>query len=108
MTIKPVSQSYLTNLWNRDIFNTEPKSKEMQLDKLGQYFSLGVLLIAMLAASYWVFQNRMDLMWNSLTTILIVACPCALLLASSYTNGNVLRILAENKLYIRHADVLEK
>jgi Cu+-exporting ATPase len=46
-------------------------------------------------------------MWNALTTILIVACPCALLLSSTFTNGNILRILSKNKFYLRHPDVIE-
>jgi len=46
-------------------------------------------------------------MWNTITTVLIVACPCALLLASTFTNGNAVRILTRNKFYIRHPDVIE-
>jgi Cu+-exporting ATPase len=45
-------------------------------------------------------------MWNALTTVLIVACPCALLLASNYANGNVLKIFGKNSFYIRDASVL--
>jgi Cu+-exporting ATPase len=46
-------------------------------------------------------------MWNALTTILIIACPCALLLAANFTTGNILRILSINKFYLKNARVLE-
>lgn len=104
---KPVSQSYLTSLWNREAFQKEKQRDQSELDKLGQYFSLVVVLLAFAAGAYWLGQNRTDLMWNALTTILIVACPCALLLAANYTNGYSLAILAKNKFYLRHADVLD-
>ncbi|MCH5688573.1 HAD family hydrolase [Niabella sp. W65] len=45
-------------------------------------------------------------MWNALTTTLIVACPCALLLASTFTNGNVMRILARSGIFLRNSDVI--
>ncbi len=40
--------------------------------------------------------------------MLIVACPCALLLATTYTNGNLLRIFSNNGLYLRDATVIEQ
>ncbi len=104
---KPVSQSYLTSLWNKDSFRKEVNLKKKKIDYISQYFSLTVLLVAFVSGVYWYHQQRPDLMWNALTTILIVACPCALLLASSYTNAQVLKILSRNKFYVRHSDILE-
>ncbi|MBK8956753.1 MAG: heavy metal translocating P-type ATPase metal-binding domain-containing protein [Saprospiraceae bacterium] len=104
--IKPVEQSYLTSLWNRSY--ADKNDQEHEIDRIGKYFTMVVLMLAGIASWYWYQQERPDLMWNAMTTILIVACPCALLLASNYTHGNVLKILAKNKLYLRHADVLEQ
>jgi Cu+-exporting ATPase len=47
-------------------------------------------------------------MMDAVTTILIVACPCILLLAATFTNGNVLSILGKNGLYLKNAFVIEK
>ena len=104
---RPVSQSYLTSLWNRDVFQKDKQNKVRDIDVLSQYFSIFVLLLAVGAAGYWWVKDQPVLMWNALTTILIVACPCALLLAANFTNGHTLKILARNKFFIRHADVLE-
>ncbi len=39
--------------------------------------------------------------------MLIIACPCALLLSSSFTNGNILRILSRHRFYLRNAQAIE-
>ncbi len=106
IVVKEVSQSYLTNLWNQDVFKSEKQSKSV-IHSLSQYFTAIVLLIGISAAAYWFSKGEHLLMWNALTTILIVACPCALLLSSTFTNGNILRILSKNKFYLRHPDVIE-
>jgi Cu+-exporting ATPase len=45
--------------------------------------------------------------WNVVTAVLIVACPCALLLSNTFTNGNILRIFGRNRFYLRNAQVIE-
>jgi Cu+-exporting ATPase len=46
--------------------------------------------------------------WNTVTAVLIVACPCALLLSATFTNGNMIRILNKYQLYIKNAFVIEQ
>lgn len=106
IVVKEVSQSYLTNLWNQDVFKSEKQSKSV-IHSLSQYFTAIVLWVGISAAAYWFSKGEHLLMWNALTTIFIVACPCALLLSSTFTNGNILRILSKNKFYLRHPDVIE-
>jgi len=107
LTIKEVAQSYLTALWDK----SAPGKKEMPekdlVNVLNRYFSGIVLLLAVGGAAYWSFYDTYR-SWNVLTTVLIVACPCALLLSSSFTNANIMRILARNKLYLRNAATIEK
>lgn len=109
VVVKEVSQSYLTNLWNKDIFSNENETEKQYsfIHALSKYFTFIVLGIATLAAVYWFSLNQYDRMWNTLTTVLIVACPCALLLSATFTNGNILRILSKNKFYLRHPSVIE-
>ena len=105
IVIKKVSQSYLTNLWNKDVFKEEKKEAGF-LHSLSNYFTIIVFIISAVAAIYWLSKGDVTTMWNALTTILIIACPCALLLSSTFTNGNVLRILSKNKFYLRHPNVI--
>lgn len=103
LTIKEVAQSYLTSLWNRE---EHKKPQQSFIHLPGQYFSWAVLMIAAATAIYWGIYDQTKI-WPAVTSILIVACPCALLLAGSFTNGHILRILSRHKLYLRNAQAIE-
>lgn len=102
---KQVSQSYLTQLWNKENKNTE--EEKTYVDHINKYFTIAVLAIAFTSAAYWLYANP-SLALNAFTAVLIVACPCGLLLTSTFANGNILRILGKNKLYLKNASVIEK
>ena len=104
LVMKEVSQSYLTKLWNKDA--EESPQRKSFVHALGKYFTLIVFMISFGAAAYWFFHEPAKA-WNVLTTVLIVACPCALLLSNSFTNGNILRIFSRNKLFLRNAQAIE-
>jgi len=107
LVIKEVAQSYLTQLWAREEFTKGPAEKSVSFVHLvSRWFTWMVLLIAVTAALYWLFTDSRYI-WNAVTAVLIVACPCALLLSHTFTNGNILRILSRNKLYLRSAQVIE-
>ncbi len=106
LVIKEVAQSYLTSLWNRDDLREEQRPKASFIHLLGQYFSWVVLTIAAITALYWGIYDSSKI-WPSVTAILIIACPCALLLAASFTNGHILRILSRHRLYLRNAQAIE-
>jgi Cu+-exporting ATPase len=107
IVLKEVSQSYLTNLWNKDTFINPESTKEKWVDVLSKYFTYLVFVLAAIAAFYWNMMGESVRMWNAITTVLIVACPCALLLAANYTQGHILRILSKNKLYLKNAEVID-
>lgn len=104
--LKEVSQSYLTSLWNHEAFRKTEAKKATEFDNIAKYFTYVVLFIATVALVYWFTRGNPTLGWNALTTILIVACPCALLLTSNFTNGNILRILGLNRFYLRSSEVI--
>ncbi len=107
LVVKEVSQSYLTNLWNKENTNKIEGTQSSFIDVLSKYFTYIILTIGAIAGAYWLWKGQTHLMWNALTTILIVACPCALLLSASFTRGNILRILSLNKFYLKNANVIE-
>ncbi len=106
-TVKEVSQSYLTQLWNNRAFH---KNYESRLDTLvnivSKYFTFIILSIAAIAAVYW-WPNK-NLSFNAFTAVLIIACPCALALSTPFTLGNTLRIFGRNKFYLKNTGVVEK
>jgi Cu+-exporting ATPase len=106
VVMKEVAQGYLTNLWNNSVFK-KPKERYSFIHVLSRHFTLVVMLLGLASALYWASQGTTTTAWNALTTILIVACPCALLLSATFTNGNVIRGLSGHGLYLRHPDVIE-
>ncbi len=107
LVIKEVSQSYLTKLWNKEELKKDKKDNERSFVHLvSKYFTIILFSIAAVASVYWAF-NDAGKIWNVLTAVLIVACPCALLLSNTFTNGNILRRLSRNNLYLRNAQTIE-
>lgn len=106
--VKEVSQSYLTQLWNNDSFKKDEEEKQKSfIHKLSRYFTLVLFSIAVISACYWYFTDPSKI-WSAVTAVLIVACPCALLLSATFTNGNMLRVLQKYGFYAKNANVLER
>lgn len=107
LTIKEVAQSYLTSLWNREELRTPREEHPSFIHLLSRYFTWVVLAIAIITATYW-WAHDPSRIWPAVTAVLIIACPCALLLASTFTNGHILRILSRHHLYLRNAAAIER
>lgn len=103
---KPVSQSYLTSLWNNDAFNKSQNHTKL-VDQVSQYFTIAIISISIIAAIFWQL-NDPSKTWLVFCSVLIVACPCALALSTPFTTGSILRVLGRNKVYLKNADVVEK
>jgi P-type Cu+ transporter len=103
---KEVSQSYLTQLWNNDAY----ANKEVQLsliDKVSRYFTVLVLAISIGAAIYWQLNDPTQT-WLVFTSVLIIACPCALALSTPFTLGSIMRVFGRNHFYLKNAEVIEQ
>ena len=100
--IKEVSQSYLTQLWNNDTFNKKTESEFTNFSNtISKYFTIVILLIAFVAAAFWLSVSSFTAI-NVFTSVLIVACPCALALSTPFTLGNTMRIFGRNKFYLKN------
>lgn len=106
-TVKAVSQSYLTSLWNQPTFR---KEKGPGLDTLtnrySRWFAKTVLAIAAGAAMFWWFREPARAL-VSFVSVLIVACPCALALAAPFTLGTAQRVLGRRKVFLKNPAVIE-
>ncbi|MBO9201905.1 MULTISPECIES: heavy metal translocating P-type ATPase [Niastella] len=107
LVVKEVAQSYLAKLWSDNDLKKREEKNGSFVQLLSRWFTFIVFGIATIAAVYWsVFDSSK--VWNAITAVLIVACPCALLLSNTFTNGVILRILGRNKFYLRNAQVIEE
>jgi Cu+-exporting ATPase len=105
--LKTVSQSYLTKLWNKEVFQERETQQYTFVQTISKYFTLVLFAITAAAFFYWLPQDFSRAI-NALTTTLIIACPCALLLAATFTHGNSIRQLGKKAFYLKNASILEK
>lgn len=102
------SQSHLTSLWNNEAFRKQEESSYQKIiDRAARRFTWVVMVIAALTGIYWYVYHPAEV-WLVLTSVLMVACPCALALAAPFTYGNMLRVFGRYGLYLKNADVIER
>jgi Cu+-exporting ATPase len=104
--VTPVSQSYITQLWNNDIFHNKKNKEQSFIHPWSRYFTYALFTIALLSAIYW-WVNDPAKIWPAVTAVLIVACPCSLLLSATFTYGNMLSLFGKKKLYLKNSSVIE-
>lgn len=105
---KEVEQSYLTQLWNQDNKKADdgtPISGIM--DKVSQYFTIVIITVALSAAIYWNFADASKALF-AFTSVLIIACPCALALTIPFTFGTTMRQFGRKGFYLKNTAVIEK
>lgn len=104
---KEVSQSYLTQLWNQD-FNRKGGHYQLGnlIDKVSQYFTIAIISIASFTFVYWMIYDQ-SIAILAFTSVLIIACPCALALTLPFTYGSLLRVFGRRGFYLRSPEVIE-
>lgn len=105
--IKSVDNSELIQMWNRENNNKTDTSYQSLVDRVSKYFTLAIIMISLIAGVFWTF-NDPGKIWNTVTAILIVACPCALALALPFSYGHGIRVLGRHGLYLKNSTVIEK
>lgn len=105
--IKNVDQSYLTQLWNKEAFKKHETGLDTLTNNISKYFTFIILGIALVSGIYWSFID-LEKMFQVVSAILIIACPCALALSAPFTFGHIMRILGRNKFYVKDTLTIEK
>ena len=106
--IKKTSQSYLTGLWNNEIFNkTTDYNFTTFSNIISKYFTLVLLAVSSIIFLLWL-PSGIGKSLQVLTSVLIVACPCALAMSAPFTLGNALRIFGRSRFYIKNNQSVER
>jgi P-type Cu+ transporter len=108
-TIKPVSQSYLTSLWNHEAFRKERGDNLNTLtNRYSRRFTAVVIAVACAAGLFWAVSGHPTRGLKAFASVLIVACPCALALAAPFGLGTAQRLLGKTQVFLKNVLVLER
>ena len=104
---KEVAQSKLTELWNEKSIGKEKQNNwESLIDIISRYFTMVILALALCTGIVWWFINP-SMAVLVVTSILIVACPCALAMTLPFSFGGAMRVFGRNGLYVKRSSVVE-
>lgn len=102
-----VKQSYLTQLWNEQSFQHDEKGRPSRIARvMGTWFTWIILSIGLSTLAYWLVVEPGTAI-HAFSSVLIIACPCALAMAVPFLMGNGVRILGLNGAYVRGPQVIE-
>ncbi len=104
---REVQQSYLTQLWNQ-IENPYMASNKLNtvVNRVSRYFTVIVVLIAIGSSVFWLLYKP-EIALFSFTSVLIIACPCALALTVPFTFGSTIRQFGRKGFYLKNTAVIE-
>ena len=104
--VKPSSSSMMASLWARQDIHTDRRSIESTRERFGLAFTVGVLGVALLAALWWL--PNVDMALNAFTSVLIIACPCALTLSMPITFGTAMGVLARRGIFLKNVATMSE
>ncbi|WP_185860912.1 heavy metal translocating P-type ATPase [Blattabacterium cuenoti] len=110
--IKNVDHSYLSLLWNKSKSNQSRHKKLFDLNsistKFSQYFTPVILIISIITGIYWSFSNDVSKIFQTVFSVLIITCPCALVLSTPLIFGNIIRFFSKKGFYVKDIFTMEK
>jgi len=104
--VVPATGSHITRLWNNEVFRHGKHTEKSFIHPWSRYFTYVLLSIAVISGAYWMYTDS-SRVWPVVTSVLIVACPCSLLLSATFTFGNMIRIFGRNRMYLKNSSVIE-
>lgn len=105
--VKAFHQSYITELWNHKAFAKGDDSYSSKISNTAaMWFTIAIIVLATGSFLYWMPKN-INIAFNAMTSVLIIACPCAFALVLPYTYGTVLRVFSRNSFFLKNANIVE-
>ncbi len=106
LVIKLNEKPSIDKLW--ETWNSKSEQKEFEThwtDHISKYFTISVISIALISGLYWLFIDPSTAAFV-FSSVLIVACPCALALSAPFTYGNILRVFSSNNFFLKSSNAV--
>jgi heavy metal translocating P-type ATPase len=81
---------------------------QAQADRVVRWFLPAVLLVALGTFGFWTFHDHWATGLFHAMAVLLIACPCAMGLATPIALWNALAVLASRGIIARHADLISR
>jgi Cu+-exporting ATPase len=105
--VRPFTESRLQQMWSNASQKGRPVSRIGRFaQRVSIWFTLGTLALAAGAFLAWWPVDLAKALFAA-TAVLMVACPCALAIATPFAYSNATRILGKNGFYLRSPEVVE-
>ncbi|MBU3698423.1 MAG: HAD-IC family P-type ATPase [Candidatus Kapabacteria bacterium] len=104
--VKPSTTSYMASLWSRQDTHTQRTKLAWTSERFGLIFTIGALGIALAAGIAWLPNIEMAL--TVFSSVLIIACPCALTLAMPITYGTAMTMLAGKGIFLKNVAAISE
>ena len=105
-----IDDTSISKLWkklNAQQFKTSKiYLEEEKINRFSRYFIVAILLIAIAVTIAWIFIDS-SRAFEIFTSILIVACPCALAIASPIIYSTAAKILSRKGFFVGHSSDLQ-
>jgi len=104
--LSTTNRSKFASIWNKSAKTTKSIVQNRE-NLLSKYFLIIVGVVSTAAAITWAFIDPNKIL-EIVTSILVVACPCALAISFPFVYGNALRKLGKSGLYFRNSHEIQK
>jgi Cu+-exporting ATPase len=104
---KAPDQSYLTSLWSARNDDAQPEGVAAVAEHVSRRFTVAILAISAVAAGVWAAIDPSQIALV-VTSVLIVACPCALALSVPFAYGTAMRVLSKKGVYLRSSQTIQQ
>lgn len=103
---KKVEASYLAEMWKERTKDQE-STLSKTLNMVSKRFTISVMFISITTLLAWLFIDPSKALF-AFTSVLIVACPCALALSVPFAFGHGRTFFGKNGFYLKNSLVIEK
>jgi Cu+-exporting ATPase len=105
--VRPFTESRLQQMWSNASQKGRPASRISRFaSRVSIWFTLGTLALALGVFLLW-WPSDSSKAFFAATAVLMVACPCALAIATPFAYSNASLILGKHGFFLRNPDVVE-